>query len=322
LQGKLEEAIGAYRQAIAVQPAFPEAYNNLGNALREAGRAEEAVACYTACIQLQVAAAQRAAAGGGAAAAAAGAQHAQRLSVAYNNLAGILKMTARLPECIQCYEHVVYLQPRCPEAYANLGSAYKDSGRHDEAIACYRQALALRPDFPDALANLAHSLQCVCDWKDRPSLFARWAGCCALGAGGACMPPAPAPLPLQRPSLKAGPAASRRPLLPLPLLTILLLLQPLLPPPFTPQTRRAGWRRRCGGTLRQTGCPRCSPSTPWPTPSPPTWRCPSRGSTRSTASAWRSAWACRGWRTRRLSASRGGSACAWATSPATLATTR
>jgi hypothetical protein len=37
-------------------------------------------------------------------------QHAQRLSVAYNNLAGILKLTARLQECIQCYEHVVYLQ--------------------------------------------------------------------------------------------------------------------------------------------------------------------------------------------------------------------
>lgn len=38
------------------------------------------------------------------------AQHAQRLSVAYNNLAGILKLTSRLAECIQCYEHVVYLQ--------------------------------------------------------------------------------------------------------------------------------------------------------------------------------------------------------------------
>ena len=40
------------------------------------------------------------------------AQHAQRLSVAYNNLAGILKLTGRLAECIQCYEHVVYLQVR------------------------------------------------------------------------------------------------------------------------------------------------------------------------------------------------------------------
>lgn len=170
-QGKLDAAIACYRRAIAAQPQFPEAYNNLGNALREAGRTEEAVSCYTACIHLQVAAAQapllaagqlglagvEAKVGDGvgccccccpgayagccsllqpagacysllAAAAhpvtphcplpgarpplqqSAAAQQAQRLSVAYNNLGGILKLTGRLAECIQCYEHVVYLQ--------------------------------------------------------------------------------------------------------------------------------------------------------------------------------------------------------------------
>lgn len=146
------------------------------------------------CIHLQMAAAQApllaaaAVARGGAAPGGGGtggtsAQHAQRLSVTYNNLASILKATARLAECIQCYEHVMYLQPRCPEAYANLGSAYKDCGRHDEALAAYRHALQLRPDFPDAHANYVHSLQCVCEWGDRPALFKR-----CVGAGGcACL---------------------------------------------------------------------------------------------------------------------------------------
>ena len=54
LQGKLEEAVATYREAIGREPNFPEAYNNLGNALREAGRPDEAIACYTACIQLQL----------------------------------------------------------------------------------------------------------------------------------------------------------------------------------------------------------------------------------------------------------------------------
>ena len=53
-QGKLEGAIATYREAIAHEPNFPEAYNNLGNALREAGRVEEAIQCYTLCIQLQM----------------------------------------------------------------------------------------------------------------------------------------------------------------------------------------------------------------------------------------------------------------------------
>ena len=36
-QGKLEQAIATYREALLLEPNFPEAYNNLGNALREAG---------------------------------------------------------------------------------------------------------------------------------------------------------------------------------------------------------------------------------------------------------------------------------------------
>ncbi len=104
-QGKLQLAIDMYRQAIAHEPHFPEAYNNLGNALREAGRAEEAVQCYTLCIQLQLSrpAAPGGAAGAGGAGPGYAVQHpaaatlaqAARLSVAYNNLGGILKMQAR-----------------------------------------------------------------------------------------------------------------------------------------------------------------------------------------------------------------------------------
>ena len=59
-QGKLNEAIQTYQEAISREPNFPEAYNNLGNALREAGRADEAIACYTMCIQLQFARPQNA----------------------------------------------------------------------------------------------------------------------------------------------------------------------------------------------------------------------------------------------------------------------
>eukprot|EP00879_Flechtneria_rotunda_P000847 GHRR01000972.1.p1 GENE.GHRR01000972.1~~GHRR01000972.1.p1 ORF type:complete len:995 (+),score=320.30 GHRR01000972.1:341-3325(+) len=98
---------------------------------------------------------------------------AQRVSVAYNNLGGILKMTGQTLAAIACYEQVVLLQPDSPEGHANLASAYKDAARHDVAIQSYRRALALRPDFPEAFANYVHSLQCVCDWADRPALFKR-----------------------------------------------------------------------------------------------------------------------------------------------------
>lgn len=65
----------------------------------------------------------------------------------------------------------------------------RHAGRHDEAIASYRQALSLRPEFPEAFANYVHSLQCVCEWHDRPQLFARCGGGAADGfsrSGSSC----------------------------------------------------------------------------------------------------------------------------------------
>lgn len=82
-------------------------------------------------------------------------------------------MQGRVHEAIACYEHVALLQAESPEAHANLASAYKDAARQDTAITSYQRALQLRPDFPEAFANLVHSMQCVCDWTDRPQLFAR-----------------------------------------------------------------------------------------------------------------------------------------------------
>lgn len=99
-QGKLDEAVATYKQALAIEPVFPEAYNNLGNTLREAGRHEEAVGYYITCIRQQMQ--QQAAAVGGQGLAP---QQAQRLSVAYNNLGGILKMQVRCcvrGDCVRC----------------------------------------------------------------------------------------------------------------------------------------------------------------------------------------------------------------------------
>ncbi len=85
----------------------------------------------------------------------------------------VLGCQGRAAEAIACYEHVALLQPESAEAHANLASCYKDAARQDAAITSYRRALSLRPDFPEAFANLVHSLQCVCEWRDRPALFQR-----------------------------------------------------------------------------------------------------------------------------------------------------
>ena len=52
-QSKHRDAIEAYRQAIKWRPEYAEAYNNLGNALRNVGEFDESLQCYVKAIALR-----------------------------------------------------------------------------------------------------------------------------------------------------------------------------------------------------------------------------------------------------------------------------
>ena len=52
-QGKLEEAIASYQQALRLKPDYAEAYSNLGNALQDQGKLEEAIASYEQALRSQ-----------------------------------------------------------------------------------------------------------------------------------------------------------------------------------------------------------------------------------------------------------------------------
>ena len=49
-QGKLEEAIEAYKKAISITPDYAEAYSNMGNAFKDQGRLEEAIFAFKKAI--------------------------------------------------------------------------------------------------------------------------------------------------------------------------------------------------------------------------------------------------------------------------------
>jgi len=51
--GRLDEAIDAHQHAIAIQPEFPEAHNNLGIALNRRGRVQEATASFERAVSLR-----------------------------------------------------------------------------------------------------------------------------------------------------------------------------------------------------------------------------------------------------------------------------
>lgn len=153
--GRAREAEEMYRHAIRVRPHFAGAHSNLGNLLKEQHKMHEALAEYQLAISYD-----------------------PNFTNAYANMGNTLKDLGRFPEAIAAYLKAIELQPSFADAYANLASVYKDSGRFDEAIANYRQALAMKesaglPTDPIAWCNLVHTLQTVCDWRDRDAIFAK-----------------------------------------------------------------------------------------------------------------------------------------------------
>ncbi len=52
-QGRLEEAIASYEKAVTLAPDFPAAQVNLGSALMQRGRHQEALACFRKALVLE-----------------------------------------------------------------------------------------------------------------------------------------------------------------------------------------------------------------------------------------------------------------------------
>ena len=130
-QGKSDEAVAEYREAIRLKPDLAVAHYNLGNALRGRGKVDEAIAAYREAIRLR-----------------------PDLAEAHTNLGTILGGQGKLDEAIAAFREAIRLRPDDAEAHTNLGSALRNRGKSDEAIAECREAIRLKPDLASAHYNL------------------------------------------------------------------------------------------------------------------------------------------------------------------------
>jgi len=134
-QGSLAQAIPLFQQAIALQPQFPEAWNNLGNALWDTNRRDEASAAYRQAITLR-----------------------PDYARAWFHLGCVLKELRQRDEAVAALRQAVALQPHNPQAWSNLGEALQEMGQSAAAIAAYRKAVAQQPDMVATLNNLGNAL--------------------------------------------------------------------------------------------------------------------------------------------------------------------
>ena len=130
-KGMLDEAISEYKHALAINPNYFKAHNNLGVAYAKKGMLDEAISEYKKTLAIK-----------------------PRYVDAHNNLGVAYSRKGMFDEAIAEYKRALSLKPRYPEAHFNLGNAYDKMKSFDKAIAEYKRALLLKPHYADARNNL------------------------------------------------------------------------------------------------------------------------------------------------------------------------
>lgn len=138
-QGAYESAVKVYQDVLTRVPDAPNIHNNLGFALAQLGRYDEALR------QFEAAAEQ-----GGPAALQATLLH---------NWANALEKLGRFAEADQKYALAAKADPSRADVFVNWGNVLVELNRPDDAADRYRQAVEINPDSALGWFNLGHTLE-------------------------------------------------------------------------------------------------------------------------------------------------------------------
>ena len=164
--GRLGPAEEAYLRALALQPKYFPAAQNLGAIALQLGKYDVAVQRLQYAVQLDPGNADAefnlalALLGvknldGAASACRRAIQLNPNFAQAFNTLGNCLRDMDRFDEALQVYQHAAAINPKLSSVQTCLGIALSDQGRIDESIAAHRRAVELEPQHAGAHWNLA-----------------------------------------------------------------------------------------------------------------------------------------------------------------------
>ena len=128
--GRKEEAITHFQQSLQIYPDNVEAESNLGSELTALGRPGEALPHLQRALQLQ-----------------------PNLDQGYVNLGLALMALGRSEEGLAAFATAIRQSPRDPQAHYNFGVALANQNRVSEAMVHFERAVQLKPDFAEAELN-------------------------------------------------------------------------------------------------------------------------------------------------------------------------
>jgi protein O-mannosyl-transferase len=133
--GKLDEAIKHAHLALELRPHFPHVYCNLGLALCQQGKYEEAIAQYQKALQID-----------------------KTYSQAHSNLGLTYLQMGRVDEAIAEQQKVLEANKDDFGAWANLGMIARQQNKLDDALFDLQKAITINPGFADGYMHLGQVL--------------------------------------------------------------------------------------------------------------------------------------------------------------------
>jgi Flp pilus assembly protein TadD len=133
--GKTDEAIAEFKKAAELDPKYALPHNNLGVLLRGQGKTDEAIAEFKKAADIDA-----------------------KYASPHNGLGNALSDQGKIDEAIAEYSKAIELDPGNASPHSNLGVALASQGKTDEAIAEYRKAIELDPKDAWPHSNLGFVL--------------------------------------------------------------------------------------------------------------------------------------------------------------------
>ncbi len=134
-EGKIEEAIQAFRAAVEIWPDYAEGFSNLGASLRRSGDDQGALAAFSRALEIDPC-----------------------LASAHFNMANALVARGQVEPALAAYRAAIRYKPDYAGAYNNLANLLGGLERFDEALPAAREAARLAPGAADVQVNLGNVL--------------------------------------------------------------------------------------------------------------------------------------------------------------------
>ena len=131
-QKEFSKAIQAYQKVIEVNPAYVEAYNNLGIVYQATGDLDGALGAYRKSIEIN-----------------------PKYEKGYNNLGLLLMLEGHYEEAAETFQFALAVNPNNIESHINLGILFKKKEQWEKAIESYQRALAIDPLHRETHYNIA-----------------------------------------------------------------------------------------------------------------------------------------------------------------------